>query len=123
MKKIIILVGLFTASVYGMPKTDWQMEREMLEQQFIITQASADRIDVLRGMETVSECILRLALNGYPKVYEMIEEAQSQYGSSVFFELFGKEMGFVNAFDAEAKIKMRYPAWAQARGLNLTTKE
>lgn len=122
MKKTLILSLMAFALTAGAQavKTDWQIEREILEDSFSLSQATVDRIDHIRLRETVADCILRLALDGYPHVYTMIEEAQAQYGSPLFFELFGKELGFINAFDAEAKIKSRYPSWVKARGLDLT---
>ena len=120
MKKLILIFSAFACLSAGAQtiESEWQMELAQLESRIEWTDAQLDRMDSLRSAESVAECVLRLSQNGYAHVYDMIEEAQGQYGSPLFFGLFGREGRFVSGFDAEMKIKTRYPVWAKARGLS-----
>lgn len=99
-------------------KTEWMVELEQLEMQLDWSDADLDRMDYLRGKESVADCVMRLAQNGFAHVYKMLAEADAQYGSPLFYDVYGRNLKFVDAFDAEMKIRKRYPAWAKARGLD-----
>ena len=118
LKFAAVMVAL-TGSLHAQEiKTEWMIELEQLKMQLDWSDDNLDRMDYLRAKESVADCIMRMAQKEFPHLYKMLAEADAQYGSPLFYDVYGRDLKFVDAFDAEMKIRKRYSAWAKARGLD-----
>ena len=118
MKTTAILCAAFAAFVSTLaageytPSSD-QSELEELRALSEPTDAQIDRMEYLESQVKIIEVLERLAATDCPHVFEMLREIDKIPNTMLWLQLYGRDMRFADAFDAEAKIRDFYPFWVR----------